>query len=277
MQKLIHFFKYNNAFLIILGFLFLAAGSSFASETVRDTVIGQKIEEIKGVDNTALLVANLGSLKQEIKINDVTEDEEGYNISYSFSTFDIKDNIWQNQTKTQGLRVPKDALKGGKDLGLHVQSELSQIIDSHLAYLKEAQEREQKKGETKIIQVTKYTGLKGLVLNSETKELEGYTPVMEKEERKDPPAPILASEPYTPPATSLVASPASGGLTAAESSLSSSASSDQSSSLSESAASSSSESASSSSESSSVSSEATSSSSESSSSSETASSSSAGV
>ena len=183
MQKIINFVKYNNSFIIILGIIFLGAGSSFASETVRDAVIGQTIEEVNGMDNSALLSADLNSLKQEMGIADVSEDEENYYVGYSFSTFDIKDNIWQNQTKTQTLKVPKEALNGGKDLGLYVQSELAQVMDTQLAYLKNAQEREQKKGQTKIIKTTKYTGLKGLVLNSETKELEGYTPVMKKEER----------------------------------------------------------------------------------------------
>ena len=187
MQKITNFFKYNNAFILILGALFLVAGSSFASETVRDAVIGQTIEETKGMDNSALLAANLNSLKQEMSIADVSEDETNYYVSYSFSTFDIKNNAWQNQTKNQTLKVPKDALNGGKDLGIYVQSELAQVMDGQLAYLKDSQEREQEKGVTKIIQTTKYTGLKGLILNSETKELEGYEPVVEKVERIEEP------------------------------------------------------------------------------------------
>ena len=171
MQKITNFFKYNNAFILILGALFLVAGSSFASETVRDAVIGQTIEETKGMDNSALLAANLNSLKQEMSIADVSEDETNYYVSYSFSTFDIKNNAWQNQTKNQTLKVPKDALNGGKDLGIYVQSELAQVMDGQLAYLKDSQEREQEKGVTKIIQTTKYTGLKGLILNSETKRV----------------------------------------------------------------------------------------------------------
>lgn len=200
MQKITNFFKYNNAFVIILGALFLAAGSSFASETVRDAVIGQTIEEMSGMDNSALLSASLDSLKQEMSIADVSEDEESYYVVYSFSTFDIKDNSWQNQTKNQILKVPKDALNGGKDLGLYIQSELAQVMDGHLAYLKDAQEKEQKKGITKIVKTTKYTGLKGLVLNSETKELDGYEPVIKKEERIEPP--------YVAPAAVVSAVPA---------------------------------------------------------------------
>ena len=114
-----------------------------------------------------------------MSIADVSEDETNYYVSYSFSTFDIKNNAWQNQTKNQTLKVPKDALNGGKDLGIYVQSELAQVMDGQLAYLKDSQEREQEKGVTKIIQTTKYTGLKGLVLNFETKELEAE-PVVKK-------------------------------------------------------------------------------------------------
>lgn len=183
MQKLTNFVKYNNAFIIILGALFLVAGSSFASEKVRDVVIGQTVEEINGMDNSALLSADLKSLKQDLKIDDVSEDEESYYVVYSFSTFDVKDRVWKNIVKNQTLKVPKEALNGGKDLGLFVQSELSQVLDSHLAYLKDAQDKERKKGATKIVKTVKYTGLKGLVLNSETKELDGYEPVIKKEDR----------------------------------------------------------------------------------------------
>ncbi|MEK7150121.1 MAG: hypothetical protein AAB736_00780 [Patescibacteria group bacterium] len=63
MQKLINFIKYNNAFTIGIAAFLLVAGSSFASETVRDTVIGKTIEEVKGMDNSALLSASLDSLK----------------------------------------------------------------------------------------------------------------------------------------------------------------------------------------------------------------------
>ena len=41
MQKLTNFIKYNNAFTIAIAAFLLIAGSSFASETVRDTVIGK--------------------------------------------------------------------------------------------------------------------------------------------------------------------------------------------------------------------------------------------
>lgn len=187
MRNLINFFRYDNAFIIILGVLFLATGGAFASERVRDAVIGEKVEELSGVDNSALLVVNLNSFKQKISITDVTEDEENYYVAYSFHTIDIKDNAWQDITKNQRLGVPKEALNGGKDLGLYVQSELAQVIDGQLAYLKDVQKKEQDKGQTKIIKTTKYTGLMGLVLDSATKELEGYEPVVRRVERIDPP------------------------------------------------------------------------------------------
>ena len=64
------------------------------------------------MDNTALLAMNFDTFKQEMSIADVTEDEENYYVSYVFSTFDVKDYFWQNQNKTQTLKVSKDALKG---------------------------------------------------------------------------------------------------------------------------------------------------------------------
>ena len=106
------------------------------------------------------------SFKQEMSIADVTEDEENYYISYVFSTFDVKDYFWQNQNKTQILKVSKNALKGGEDLGLYVQKELSQVMDPSLRILKPPKRKNKRKAKPNRLKQSNTPVLKGLVLNS---------------------------------------------------------------------------------------------------------------
>ncbi|NCO25225.1 hypothetical protein GW901_01695, partial [Candidatus Parcubacteria bacterium] len=62
-----------------------------------------------------------------------------------YQTLAIKDNIWQPVVREQTLTVSKAAL-GGKDLGLYVQEELSEVANYELSYLKEIQTIERERG-----------------------------------------------------------------------------------------------------------------------------------
>jgi len=191
MPNIIHFIKYNNGFILLMGMIFLVTGSTFASETVSNAVIGQTTEEVEGVDNTALLALSVPSLSQEMRIISVNEDAEYYYVTYTFTTFDIVENVWQDTEKSGVLKIEKRALGGSVDLGLYVQKELQQLMESQRTYLADVQKKEKANGETKRKKTTKYSGLKGLVLDSETEELPGYRPVVKPFERKE--------TPYTPP------------------------------------------------------------------------------
>ena len=179
----IRFIKYNNGFVIILGLVFAVSGGVFANETSRDAIIGKTIVTRMGVDNSQIVGADLGSFNMDFKIIKVTEDDRGYNIGYSYNTIYIKDNVWQPLIKEGEMYVSKAGL-GDKDLGLYIADELGQKADREVAYLKEVQSIEKSKGVLKQAESVEYTGLKGLVFNSETKELAGYKPVKEQENQK---------------------------------------------------------------------------------------------
>lgn len=183
MQKLIRFIKYNNAFVIILGLIFASAGGVFANETSRDAIIGKTVVTRIGVDNSRIVGTDLGSFNMDFKITKVTEDDRGYNIGYSYNTIYIKDNVWQPLIKEGEMYVSKAGL-GDKDLGLYIADELGQKADREVAYLKEVQSIEKSKGVLKQTESVEYTGLKGLVFNSGTKEIAGYNPVKENEDQK---------------------------------------------------------------------------------------------
>ena len=171
LKKITNFIKYHNAFVIIITLVFAASFSALAtSEDLRDKALGKKIITKSGIDNSMLLAADLENFDLEMKILDVGEDEDNYYLVYQFQTLGIQENVWQIILRQKELEISKKAL-AGQDLGLYAAEELGEVIDYELAYLKEVQENENKKGDDRIVQETKYEGLLGLIISTKTKEL----------------------------------------------------------------------------------------------------------
>lgn len=180
-KKIIDFIKYHNAFTIGLVLVFVFSSVIFASEDVRDAVLGEEIITETGVDNSYLLLAKLDDFEVNLTIDNVLEDEKSYYIDYSFNTIAVRDNVWQPVIKSEKFTVNKEGL-GKRDLGLYLAEELGEVANSELSYLKEAQKTETERGETLIVKTTEYTGLVGLILDTETKVLSGYEPVIPQPE-----------------------------------------------------------------------------------------------
>jgi len=186
LKKIAKFIKYNTLAAVIIAIAFVAVASAMADEETRNKVIGEEIVEKSGVDNTALLAADLDNFDMEMKITGAMEDppeiEDGnYYIDYQYKTLAIKDNVWQEVLVKKQMVVSKRSL-AGRDLGLYVKEELGEIIDYQLAYLKKVQDSEAEKGRTVVLETTEYTGLIGMVLDTKTKELPGYEPVVKPAE-----------------------------------------------------------------------------------------------
>ena len=177
LKKIVKFIRYNALVTVVIIIAFVAVASAVADEDTRNKVIGEEVVEKSGVDNSALLATDLDNFDLAMKIVGALEDEENYYINYQYKTLAIKNNVWQEVLYQKQMTVSKESLDG-RDLGLYVMEELGEIIDYQLAYLKEVQENEVDKGETRITEVKEYTGLIGLVLDTETKELPGYEPVI---------------------------------------------------------------------------------------------------
>ncbi len=176
-QKIIDFIKYHNAFTIGLALVFVFSGAIFASEDVRDAVIGEEIITEIGIDNSQLLLADLDNFDVDLTIDNVLEDDKSYYIGYSFNTIAVQDNVWQPIVKLEKFTVNKEGL-GNRDLGLYLAEELGEVANSEITYLRELQKTEKEKGETLIVETLEYTGLIGLILDTETRVLPGYEPVI---------------------------------------------------------------------------------------------------
>jgi hypothetical protein len=191
-QKIAHFAKYHNGFVIGLVLALLGATAIFAADPeAREAVLGKEIVTESGVDNSALLAALLDDFDFGMTVENVTEDDGNYYIDYSFNTYQIQDNVWQIAPRHSLMKIDKLSLAGG-DLGLYLQKQLSEIVQNELAYLKEVQTAEREKGPTRMVKTTEYTGLIGLVLDAKNAVLPGYDPVVK-------PAPVELAQDDEPP------------------------------------------------------------------------------
>jgi len=192
-NKIAHFAKYHNGFVVGLMLAFFGGAAIFAaSPATREAVLGKEIISQTGVDNAAILAADLDDFDFEIKINEVAEDENNYYVDYSFRTLEIQDNIWQEAQRRSSMTIDKLSL-AGKDLGLYVQEQLVQIAQNEQNYLKQVQAAETKKGPTQIARAAEYTGLIGLVLDAKNAILPGYDPVV-----KPAPVELTVASPNAP-------------------------------------------------------------------------------
>ncbi|MEA2097705.1 MAG: putative metal-binding motif-containing protein [Patescibacteria group bacterium] len=195
-KKITNFIKYHNSFIIIIAFVFVASFSALAaSDDLRDEILGEEIVTKSGIDNSRILNVDLENFDLEMEIFKIEEDDENYYLDYKYETYGIQENIWEIVPKQKKMKVSKKFLEG-KDLGLYAIQELSEVIDSEIAYLKKVQEKENEKGESKITQETKYEGLRGLVINTKTKELSvSYIPVVKPSQPEISNTPIVDISP----------------------------------------------------------------------------------
>lgn len=175
MKKLITFLRYDNAVPIVLGLLFLGAGSAFAA--TNPEAILNTTELVLSVDNTYLVNKDLSAWTPRVTIVAVTEDAESYFVSYTFSTIGLQDSVWQDTVREEVMQVSKEDLGPYRDLGVYVTEQLKQKVAREKALLVETQAMEQKQVSQKTVAVT-YGGLIGVLIDDSTETLPGYIPVV---------------------------------------------------------------------------------------------------
>lgn len=175
MQKLFHFLRYDNTVPIILGILFLGAGSVFAA--TNPEAILSTTEQVLSIDNTYLVNKDLSTYSPTVQITGVTEDPDTYYVSYSFNTIALKDSVWQDVSNGEVMNVSKTDLGAYRDLGVYVTEQLKQKIGREIALLRDTQEIEKKQVSEKVV-ATAYGGLLGALISDSTETVPGYTPVI---------------------------------------------------------------------------------------------------
>lgn len=179
-QKLHTFVFYNNTLPIVLGVLLLSTGTVLASnEEVRRGVASSVVaaeERIVSVDNTYIINFDLEGHDFAAQVDEITEDDESYYVTFSYTTVSLEDYVWQPVEKQKELQIAKEQL-GDKDLGVYVGKEMAEYIAYEKQTLRETQSFEQRNGVSKKVAEREYSGLIGRFLDPEKTTFDGYEPV----------------------------------------------------------------------------------------------------
>lgn len=139
-------------------------------------LVGVGVSSASTVDTAFLVSADFDTYDMEMKVRSIVENTDAYSIEYAYETVEAVNAVWQRVSKTASMQVSKQEL-GERDLGLYVASQLDQITDQQIEYLKAVQKEERKDGEAESSISAEYAGLIGQPLNSEEQTFEGYEPV----------------------------------------------------------------------------------------------------
>jgi len=181
MRKFLHIIQYHNIVPVILGVLFLGAGSAFAmSPEVRTAAAAAVLateNEVISIDNTYIANKDLEAYTPTAQITSVSEDEEHYYVDYNLTTISLQDHVWQDVVAEKTMKVSKADLGAYRDLGVYVTDQISQVVARERDYLREVQQFEKRNVSQKKV-ATKYGGLVGALLNDKTETIAGYQPVV---------------------------------------------------------------------------------------------------
>lgn len=175
MQKIFHFIKYNNAAVIILAVALILGGGALAAGPEN---IGQKQTRVEGVDNTALLAADLENFNMDFKIESIEQDEKYYYAAYSYLDLVVSDGAWQYQLNSKIQKISK---KNKRDIGEYMAKFLAKHHEARTRELKFAKKQAESQGEQKRVEVTEYSGLVGKTLDLAAAIFPGYEPVVKRE------------------------------------------------------------------------------------------------
>lgn len=178
MSQSISFLKHNNAVPIAMFAIFGITTASFAANPeVRSAVYDSK-QEVRQIDNTYIVSADVKSRDFRMQVTDVKEDTDTFYVTYAYKDISLVGHVWQEQDVTGSLTVSKKELEG-RDLGLYIAKQLGEIVNSKRIFLSDVQERERKVGAKPKVVATTYTGIVGKFLDSDEEVFPGYVAVIE--------------------------------------------------------------------------------------------------
>lgn len=175
LQKIIYFIKYNNVAVIILAVILVLGGAAFAAGP---EAIGQKQTSVQGLDNTALLAADLDKFSLDFKIENIEQDEKYYYATYSYLDLVVLDKAWQYQLNSKTQKISK---KIKEDIGQYLAKFLAKYHEARVRQLKQEKNLAAAEGAERRVEVTEYGGLVGRTLDLAAKVFPGYEPVKKRE------------------------------------------------------------------------------------------------
>lgn len=180
MSQTTSFLKHNNAVPIALFAVFGITTASFAaSPEVRSAVYDSK-QEVRQVDNTYIVSADVTGRDFRMQVTDVKEDTDTFYVTYAYKDISLVGYVWQEADATGSLTISKKELEG-RDLGLYVAKQLGEVVGAKRAFLVGVQGHERKVGATPKVVATTYSGIVGKFLDPEEQTFPGYVAVIAPE------------------------------------------------------------------------------------------------
>lgn len=182
MKSLIHFFKYNNAALILFGILSLASGAFAATERQSSVPsaesrtqmdVAAKAEPV--IDTTALADTDVNSFDPRVRIIAITEDDQNYSVDYSYHTLAVDQSVWRDVLKNGHMTLSKKSV-ADTDFGLSLAGQIGQVIDQERAYLREAQQLAKTDTVASGDTAKEYNSLVKSSFDADTKTFSDYVP-----------------------------------------------------------------------------------------------------
>lgn len=181
-SPLINYVLYNNSFTLLVVFLLLSGGTVLAAnddvrEAVSEAVVSSE-DTVLSIDNTFIIDVDVENFDFRVQVAGIEEDNDNYYVTYTYSTIEIQDGMWQAVDKVGDFIVAKAQL-GENDLGLYIAEELKEFVDGQKRLLAETQQIERNLGRSGKVVERKYAGLIGRFLDPDEVTFDGYDPVAE--------------------------------------------------------------------------------------------------
>jgi hypothetical protein len=177
-RKIIYFIQYNNLTVLIVVAVFLAGAGVFAQTPTGQDLIGVQQAEVKGVDNTLLLEADLEKFTMDFKIEKIEEDAKYYYVTYTYLDLVPDNNAWQYEIQEKVRKISK---KLKQDLGAYMAKQLQNEYEQRIRDLKAEKVKAKEEGNKTRTEVVAYTGLIGQTLDVVGKVFPSYEPVKQYE------------------------------------------------------------------------------------------------
>jgi hypothetical protein len=177
-RKIINFIQYNNLTVLIVVVVFLAGAGVFAQTPTGQDLIGAQQTEVKGVDNTLLLEADLEKFTMDFKIEKIEEDAKYYYVTYTYLDLVSDNSAWQYQIQEKVRKISK---KLKQDLGAYMAKQLQNEYEQRVRDLKAEKSKAKQEGSKTRTEVVAYTGLIGQTLDVVSKVFPSYEPVKQYE------------------------------------------------------------------------------------------------
>lgn len=142
MKKLLHFLQYHNgavfAVLILIGF----SGTAFAAnELLRESQSdAQSVQGESRVDTSLLREYDIARMDFNMRVKRTVETEEGYVVTYTYTTLAVDGGEWREVTREETLNVSAQSLSN-TTLEEYVLVQLGEILAHERRYLAKAQEQ----------------------------------------------------------------------------------------------------------------------------------------